>query len=168
MSNHPEQCDWETEGQRCRFPGSVSHSVTGGGPWYCAGHARSSDLRSAARIVRESMSWRSMSRDEADAMHAVQVEAWLEERGLARTNDETRSAYIARLRDFVRSTLAHLGSVEGSKGWAKAIVDRYVGGIPVPDIALRMACEVLGRDPDVLRAERDAAATTVSYVHEPV
>lgn len=168
MNDHFEQCSWETDGRQCRFPGSVSHSVTGGGPWYCAKHARCSDGRTGAAIVNASMSWTRVTRQDAEEIHTARVEAWLQDRGLSRREGEGRSEYIGRLRGFVRASLPTVGkgAPVRSVDWAERIIDRYIAGEVVADLPFRMACEVRHRDPDDVRAQREAA-TSVRYVHEP-
>lgn len=50
-------CEWDANGTRCRFPGSLSHGQLGGGPWYCGWHFRCSDAITGARIVEQSHEW---------------------------------------------------------------------------------------------------------------
>lgn len=168
MNDHFEQCAWESGGRHCRFPGSVSHSVTGGGPWYCAKHARCSDGRTGAAIVNESMSWTRVTRQDAEEIHTARVATWLHARGLSRREGEARSEYIGRLRGFVRSSLPTVGNATQvrSVGWAQRVIERYIAGEVVADLPFRMACEVRHRDPDDVRAAREAASG-VTYVHEP-
>ena len=34
-------CCYQLQGQRCKLPGSISHSTHANGTWYCSGHYRS-------------------------------------------------------------------------------------------------------------------------------
>lgn len=34
----PSLCAWNDQGELCRDRGSLSHSTTGSGPWYCREH----------------------------------------------------------------------------------------------------------------------------------
>lgn len=47
-------CDWTSDGQRCHYPGTHSDSTQGGGPWYCAGHAKCTDGKLGHDIVEQS------------------------------------------------------------------------------------------------------------------
>jgi len=45
-----------------------------------------------------------------------------------------------------------------SREWARAILDRWADGEPMPDIAVRSAADALGLDLESLKASRRAAA----------
>lgn len=48
-------CSWESNGQRCRYPGTVTRSTLGSDRWYCVGHATADDPVIAGRMVDESI-----------------------------------------------------------------------------------------------------------------
>lgn len=47
-------CSWLSNGERCRYPGSLGHTTRGDGRWYCRGHFRCDDQEEGRRIVIES------------------------------------------------------------------------------------------------------------------
>lgn len=51
---HDMRCSWENSGDRCRYFGTCSSSVHGGGPYYCRGHYGCSDPAFGQIITDES------------------------------------------------------------------------------------------------------------------
>lgn len=149
-----DQCAWTHEGRRCAFPGAVSHSTVGGGPWYCGKHARCSDPYTGGKVVDASIAYRPTSREDAERAFRRRLEAWLPSVGLARAEGEARTAYVGRLRAFVRRAVSEIGAgpKAASNAWARRILDRYADREPIADIALRAACDVLKMDVEAVRA----------------
>lgn len=51
-------CSWVSNGEQCRFPGSMSDGLKGDGRWFCALHFRSKDDPIACdEIVQRSLRW---------------------------------------------------------------------------------------------------------------
>lgn len=49
------RCAWNANGERCRYPGTLSHSTLGQGPWYCAGHSRCTEHGRGEQIIAASL-----------------------------------------------------------------------------------------------------------------
>jgi hypothetical protein len=47
-------CDWSVDGVQCKYPGTISSSTTGTGPWYCTGHFQCSDAEEGRAIWADS------------------------------------------------------------------------------------------------------------------
>lgn len=54
----PHRCAWRAGEEQCHYPGSVSRSTLGGGPWYCSSHALGPDGHEGAQIVFQSRGFR--------------------------------------------------------------------------------------------------------------
>jgi len=67
------QCDWEADGERCRYPGSISRHTNGHGPWYCAAHDVCGTGAVGAQIVEASMSYQHATMAERDARYVRDV-----------------------------------------------------------------------------------------------
>lgn len=77
------QCDWVAGNNvRCRYPGTLSRSTQGTGPWYCRGHYGCDDPVAGADIVEASADYRHMSRSEASAIALEQASKRCAELGL--------------------------------------------------------------------------------------
>lgn len=48
------RCSWVADGERCHYPGSISPSTRGEGPWFCAAHFSCRDGAEGAQIVEQS------------------------------------------------------------------------------------------------------------------
>lgn len=77
----PLCCQWEADGRRCRYPGTISADTHGGGRWYCAAHDQCADPLLGAQIVEQShrehgprVGWSHASAKAASIRHAT-VEA---------------------------------------------------------------------------------------------
>lgn len=74
--DHPlgySQCEWRANGERCRFPGTISSNTNGHGPWYCAGHDGCRDPLMGAAIVDRSLGYRPPTVAELDAAHLAKL-----------------------------------------------------------------------------------------------
>ncbi|MGH7751152.1 MAG: hypothetical protein ACREQ5_41265 [Candidatus Dormibacteria bacterium] len=49
------RCHWQASGERCRYAGTVSNDIRGGGPWYCWEHHVCDDMPAGAAIVSRSL-----------------------------------------------------------------------------------------------------------------
>jgi hypothetical protein len=65
------QCAWMSDGERCRFPGTMAEATTGTDRWFCAHHFRSPGMAAGREIVQRSLRW--------DAL-PNKAEAWVEAR----------------------------------------------------------------------------------------
>ena len=53
-------CSWISNGEQCRFPGTMSDGLKGDGRWLCPFHHRTSDMVMADEIVERSKRWEAM------------------------------------------------------------------------------------------------------------
>jgi len=67
------QCEWVADGERCRYPGSISRHVNGHGPWYCGAHDRCGSGPLGAQIVEASFGYRHATMEERDARYVREV-----------------------------------------------------------------------------------------------
>ena len=67
-----QSCAWVSASGRCHYPGTISHSTQGMGPWYCRFHAKP-DVSAAygEQVVIESKGYkpRTMAERDYDAVH---------------------------------------------------------------------------------------------------
>lgn len=52
-----QPCEWQANGTRCKYPGSITSGMLGGGPWYCSAHYGCADPVIGAQIVERSQSY---------------------------------------------------------------------------------------------------------------
>lgn len=52
-----QPCEWQANGMRCKYPGSLSSGLLGGGPWYCSAHFACADPVIGAQVVERSQSY---------------------------------------------------------------------------------------------------------------
>ena len=50
-------CAFEYMGRRCRYPGTITESTTGGARWFCGGHFRAKDQAERMRIFHASFQY---------------------------------------------------------------------------------------------------------------
>jgi len=67
------QCEWVADGERCRYPGSISRHTNGHGPWYCGAHDRCGGGALGAQIVTASLGYRHPTLEERDARYIREV-----------------------------------------------------------------------------------------------
>ena len=65
------QCSWMSEGERCRFPGTMTDATTGTDRWLCPHHYRSPGMAAGHEIVQRSIRWSQLPNA---------AEAWVEAR----------------------------------------------------------------------------------------
>lgn len=96
------QCSWMADGIHCLYPGSISHNISGAGPWFCRWHFDCTDPVYGQYVVDESKSYRHLT--EAEKMRKRQTQAIenLDKYGLARLPDEEMDEWVLRMRKFVR------------------------------------------------------------------
>jgi hypothetical protein len=51
------RCCWESNGEQCHYPGTLSRTTLGDGPWYCRWHFDCNDPEFGQRIVEDSRRW---------------------------------------------------------------------------------------------------------------
>lgn len=94
------RCCYESGGLRCRYPGNNSHSILGGGPWYCSVHIAEMGTRFARQAVDESQSWRPPEPAELDP----RTDAWFLENFPVMAG-ETKHEFALRCQAHCRSML---------------------------------------------------------------
>jgi hypothetical protein len=116
--SHPEhdtRCAWNINGDRCRYPGTISGSTNGGGPWYCSEHFSVSDVRTGAALVGESVRYLTQTREERAAADLARLNAeaaqYCADHGL-----DT----VAKMREFARTAFQQrkpntAGTVRGDR-----------------------------------------------------
>lgn len=52
------RCAWTSNGEQCHYPGSMSRSTLGAGPYYCSAHMFCGDGAEGAQIVQQSRPFR--------------------------------------------------------------------------------------------------------------
>ena len=63
------RCEWESNGEQCRYPGSISRNTNGHGPWYCAAHDDCRSGAHGAQIVEVSRNYKHLGHDARDALY---------------------------------------------------------------------------------------------------
>lgn len=94
-----QQCEWDSGGVRCKYPGSLTTNTHEGGPYYCRHHFGCDDPIFAADVVEASQDYRRETDAEVVArMNAEAKKNLAEKYGLVRGESESSKAYIDRLR----------------------------------------------------------------------
>lgn len=96
------QCEWTSDHQRCRYPGSMSSNTHEGGPWYCSLHFACESAAYGASIVEASRDYQHPTPAELDAAHRAEVSARLKARGLDRQPNETVKQWMKRTSEWMR------------------------------------------------------------------
>src|SRR5512139_3935272 len=94
------QCSWEASGDRCKYPGSMTSSTQSddGTKWFCIGHYDCMDGALGASIVRQSMSYKHVSKD----VREINIEA-------ARFCREKALETVDQMREFCRVNMPKIG-----------------------------------------------------------
>ena len=131
------QCAWEDYGIRCSERGSISDATTGDGPWWCRTH----NAQRLGRTLAPVLPARSLS-------------------GCGLPMVPGARDYPTRSRAWLKGKVAEIGAAPAgrSRDWARAILDRWADGEPMPDMAVRSACEALGADYEAIRQSWHAEA----------
>ena len=86
------RCTWTaTNGEPCRFPGTLSDGLKGDGRWMCPHHFRSNDQAASDEIVARSIRWSEMPNRQ---------DAWIESRR-RQVYGDTVPPLVARLREIL-------------------------------------------------------------------
>ena len=93
-------CAYQANGLRCKFPGSISHGILGGGPWYCRIHIREVGNSLAWQCLEHSQRYQSP----VEAKDDIKDLTWLAANFPMRP-DETRQEYNLRCRAKALSAL---------------------------------------------------------------
>ena len=102
------QCDWEADGQRCRYPGSMSTNLGCTGPWYCRLHYGERNPIFAAQIVQASMDYQHPTADDMTAEARNRSREYCEAIGMTRRAGEGSEAYMQRVRAWFKSNLGQM------------------------------------------------------------
>lgn len=63
-------CEWISNGERCHYPGTISHNTQGLGPWFCHFHSQSGiSAHYGEQIVNASRDYKPSMMEERDASH---------------------------------------------------------------------------------------------------
>jgi hypothetical protein len=95
-----QQCDWNSDGERCRYPGSISPHPGKGGPWYCRMHFGCEDMSFGAEVVIASRDYKHESNEEKRNKNMAEAEAFCLAQGLKTVADK---------RAWLKKTLGNLG-----------------------------------------------------------
>lgn len=106
MSDQEKTCQWTFYGLRCRFPGSLSTSTIGGGPWFCKYHVRTEDLETGKDIAEKSQQW--VPVDDMDHFRR-EVILTLRENKLTKKADEPPKIWLDRLKSFCKTEIGKIG-----------------------------------------------------------
>jgi hypothetical protein len=101
VNHHPlgyQQCEWESNGERCKFPGSMSTNTHSGGPYFCRLHFACDDPAYGSQVVEGSRDFHRETTQEAIDRLTAEARKSLAERGLQKRKGESLSSYLGRLR----------------------------------------------------------------------
>lgn len=98
------QCDWEADGMRCQYPGTISPSTNG--PNYCRLHFGCDDPVFGATVAEASRDYvhrssRETTKRDIERLNA-EARAWCAENGFARADGESREEWVKRLLAYRR------------------------------------------------------------------
>jgi len=96
------QCDWESDGLRCRYPGSMSTNLACTGPWYCQPHYSCRDPIFGAQIVQASLDYQHPTQEELDAEARARAEAYCRSVGMLKRDGESSESYTRRRKEWLR------------------------------------------------------------------
>ena len=101
-----QQCEWESAGERCRYPGSMSTNTHEGGPYFCREHFACKDPMWGATVVEASRDYRHVEPGGPEYLAAAtqKAKAALEGSGMARQPGESFDAYRKRCVRFVKES----------------------------------------------------------------
>lgn len=118
------QCDWESEGLRCRYPGAISSATNGEGSRYCRLHYGCDSASYGEQVVQASQDYEHMTSAEK----------------LEEANAAAREFCGGKVIRKVPQVRAARPGVE----WARNIVARIEAGESLPPIFEKFAREALG------------------------
>jgi len=75
------RCSWNADGEQCRYPGSLSNTVTRGN-WVCRLHYECRDAIQGAIIVAASLDYKHQGQAEKDRHHQAQADETCKRLGL--------------------------------------------------------------------------------------
>ena len=87
-----QQCDWDSAGRRCRYPGSISTNTGAGGPYFCRLHFGCADPIFGAQIVEASQDYQHPTEAERMAERQKEADAFCKKMGLETV--EQKRAYV--------------------------------------------------------------------------
>jgi hypothetical protein len=94
------RCEWTANGERCRYPGSLTTNTRAGGPWYCGPHFRCKDPIAGLDILEASRDYVPETEEEIMEARRARALQWCKERGLNT---------VAEMRAYVRSVAQGIG-----------------------------------------------------------
>lgn len=99
------RCAWEADGKRCKYPGNLSSSTNGTGPYYCRWHFHCDDPVHGARLVQESQSYHP---ENPEAAFDAEVKASLKSRGLEQQPGESMHEFALRCQAWVKDNMKQI------------------------------------------------------------
>ena len=127
----PQNCQWGN-GNQCAYPANVSHSISGGGPYYCRFHVWPSDHTEAVKIAVESRN------------KQKQIEYFT-------------PAKVPNIKTFTAEQIKaaeKTAAVNGGRAWALRIIKRYRAGQNVEWYPLKLSMDALRIDvPSIIDRE---------------
>lgn len=100
-----QQCHWNSDGERCRYPGSLSNTAYGDPKdtvWHCSLHFDCGDAFEGAAIVSASRDYQHQTFEQKQAEHRATAIAYCDALGL-KTIDEKRAYFRAMVRSLARN-----------------------------------------------------------------
>lgn len=91
------RCEWVSDYERCRYPGTLSPNTRGGGPWFCRGHFGCDDPVLGAQIVSQSNNYARPTYQNRISQIAHRAEIRCRELGLV-TLEQKRKWLLEHLR----------------------------------------------------------------------
>lgn len=84
-------CSYVSNGEACRYPGTISHETNGEGRWLCSLHYDAAmGSAYASQIVTASRSYAHPTRQTTEGEFDAKVRAWIAAKGLHSTPDKVR------------------------------------------------------------------------------
>ena len=162
----PTRCAYEANGERCRYPGTMSPVNWNGegphpGPWYCRHHWEVDSPMFGAEVVADSASY--IAPDKTTARNPLAEQAkrdmiaradreaaeYCAAKGLTRQPGETAKEFGRRNLAAIQGAISDLSRKMRSNppsgtDWARKILARVAAGERLPSISIQRARAALG------------------------
>jgi hypothetical protein len=122
-----EFCAWKADGDQCRYPGTCSSGLLGGGPWYCSFHFSCTSAAYGAEVVNASR----------DYVHTHPRDRFPE------VPEQFRKLTVPQSRARINAQLRHVGKGLRGADWAQKILDRIAAGEKLGLLPERLAREAI-------------------------
>lgn len=136
------QCAFEANGERCRYPGTMSTTTLGEGPYFCRWHFQCESAVMGMAIIEDSRRYRPLDirgyrHQDADRAAAASLAA--SQAGAEAYCAKHKLTTVPQMREHIRHLIETVGRRAPSTDWAFAILERMERGEAVPISAERMA-----------------------------